>query len=53
MAAGSATLEQAAATLGTSIEAIERKAKKLGVAFGGARRLEEAVVGVGLKAKGK
>jgi hypothetical protein len=29
MAAGSATLEEAAAMFGTSVEAIERKAKKL------------------------
>jgi hypothetical protein len=33
MAAGSATLEQVAAMFGTSVETIERKAAKLGLAF--------------------
>jgi hypothetical protein len=33
MAAGSATLEQVAAMFGTSVETIERKAQKLGLAF--------------------
>jgi hypothetical protein len=33
MAAGSATLEEAAAMFGTSVETIERKAEKLGLAL--------------------
>jgi hypothetical protein len=47
MAAASATLEEAAAVLRTSIETIERKAKTLGIKLKGKRPK------LGLKAKGK
>ncbi len=47
MAAASATLEEAAAVLRTSIETIKRKAKRLGVKLKGKRPK------LGLKAKGK
>ena len=47
MAAASATLEEAAAVLRTSIETIERKAKRLGIKLKGKRPK------LGLKAKGK
>jgi len=45
MAAASATLEEAAAVLRTSIETIERKAKRLGIKLKGKRPK------LGLKAK--
>jgi hypothetical protein len=51
MAAGSATLDEAAVTLRTSAETIERGAKRLGLALeerDGRKRLSS-----GLKAKGK
>jgi hypothetical protein len=38
MAAASATLEEAAAILRTSVETIERKAERLGIKFKGKRR---------------
>jgi len=47
MAATSATLEEAAAVLRTSIETIARKAKRLGIKLKGKRPK------LGLKAKGK
>jgi hypothetical protein len=47
MAAASATLEEAAAVLRTSIETIARKAKRLGIKLKGKRPK------LGLKAKGK
>ncbi len=47
MAASSVTLEEAAAVLRTSIETIERKAKRLGIKLKGKRPK------LGLKAKGK
>jgi hypothetical protein len=56
MAAGSATLDEAAVTLRTSVETIERRAEKLGllsVEPGGRKRLSARLVELGLKAKGK
>ena len=53
MAAGSATLDEAAVTFRTSAETIERRAKRLGlllVESDGQKRLSS---GLGLKAKGK
>ena len=47
MAASSATLEEAAAIFRTSVETIERKAKRLGIKLKGKRPK------LGLKAKGK
>ena len=47
MAATSATLEEAAAILRTSVDTIERKAKRLGIKLKGKRPK------LGLKAKGK
>jgi len=44
---GLGNLGEAAAMLGTLVEAIERKAVEAGSYLGGARRSEEAVVGVG------
>ena len=51
MAAGSATLEEAAAKLGTSVETIERKAERLGLALKG--RDDQKMLSSGLKAKRK
>jgi hypothetical protein len=53
MAAGSATLEEAAVTFGTSVETIERKAEKLGLLSAepdGRKRLS-ARLDLGLKIK--
>jgi transcriptional regulator with GAF, ATPase, and Fis domain len=47
MAATSATLEEAAAILRTSVDTIERKAKRLGIKLKGKRPK------LGLKSKGK
>jgi hypothetical protein len=56
MAAGSATLDEAAVTFRTSVETIERKAEKLGllsVEHDGRKRLSARRLELGLKAKGK
>jgi hypothetical protein len=51
MAAASATPEENAARFGTSVEAIKRKAKRLGLALEGRDRRKR--LSSGLKAKGK
>ena len=56
MAAYLATMEEAAAAFKTSVEAIERKAKKLGLRFkvrADRTRLSARFADLGLKAKGK
>jgi hypothetical protein len=52
MAAASATLEEAAAILLTSVETIERKAKRLGIKLKGKRPLPPGPIS-GVKAKAK
>jgi hypothetical protein len=54
MAAGSATLEEAAVTFRTSVEVIERKAEELRLPLveqDGRKRLSARLVELGLKAK--
>ena len=51
MAAASATLEEAAAMFGTSVEVIGRKAKRLGLALEGRDVRKMLSSGLGLKAK--
>jgi hypothetical protein len=56
MAAGSATLEEAAVTFRTSLETIERKVEKLGFPLkgrDGRKRLSARFADLGLKAKRK
>ena len=52
MAAASATVEEAAAILRTSVETIERKAERLGIKLKG-KRPSAHLIELGLKAKGK